>query len=184
MKQLQLHQQVSQRQKAILDRVRKQPQATNRDLLEHLRKKFGDISRITLIRDLNDLIERKYVVRMGEGRGVRYVRDSVNADIHANSNLIPDSLNRYFWDTDVKKLSLTRHATYIIERILEWGDLEAVQWLRRVYSEKMIVGVLDHSRRISDKSVNFWKVIFSPNNALPICTQTSWAKQQEKIWKY
>lgn len=179
MKQLQLRKQVSPREKVILDNMGKHAQVTNRDLLKNLQKKFGNISRITLIRDLNDLVARGHIIRIGEGRGVKYMC-AENKIEHS----VPENLKRYFWDTDIKKLSLTRHAIYIIERILEWGDLEAVKWLRRTYSEKMIVEVLNHSRRISDKSANFWKVIFSHHNALPICTQKSWGKQQEKIWKY
>ncbi len=183
MKQLPIHQRITPRQKSILLLVTKLPQISNKDILKKLRAKFGDIARITLIRDLNYLKEQQYISRIGEGRSVGYVPFTDDTTPNYN-NHIPENLKRYFWDTDVAKLSLKKHATYIIERVLEWGNIEAVKWLRDIYAEKTILQVLNHSRRISDKSTNFWRVIFSSNNILPICTPKSSERKQEKIWKY
>lgn len=175
--------QLTPRQKVICDILRRHRESTNKMLLEKCSKKFGDISRITIVRDLRDLVRRRFVMRYGSGRGVTY-RAQKRVEVSRRKQHLPLFLKKYFWDTDMAKLSPTKHATYIIERILEWGDMEAVKWLREEYPERTIVAVLDHSRRISDRSWNFWKLIFSHNNFLSPCIRRSSKKTQEKIWKY
>ncbi len=65
-----------------------------------------------------------------------------------------------FWDTDPLIIDTQKHAVYIIERVLEFGGLDAVEWLQRVYPVQTILDVLNLSRNISDKSRNFWKIWF------------------------
>ena len=182
MKQFPLHL-LYPRQQYILRQIRSGNVLTNRELLAKISKKIGTVSRITLIRDLNDLVRRKYISRIGEGRGVKYL--PCTGAIRENAiGGIPDSLKPYFWDTDIKKLSLTKHATYIIERILEWGNLDAVKWLRGIYPEKMFLEVLDTSRSISHKSWHFWKLILSDSNTSISCTRKSLGRRRETAWKY
>lgn len=67
---------------------------------------------------------------------------------------------RLFWDTDPRQLSRSRHAKYIVERILEFGDTEAIRWLARHYPVKKILELLRVSRTISEKSRLFWEIWF------------------------
>lgn len=183
MKQLPLQNQLSPRQKMIRDVLQKNGNTTNRELMKKCSGTFGNISRMTIIRDLNDLVRMRYATRSGRGRSVTYQAQKM-AEVKRWRGAIPPFLKKYFWDTDVRKLSLKKHSTYIIERVLEWGNLDAVKWLRDMYPERMIISVLGSSRRISDRSWNFWKLIFSHHNFLPSCIRRSSKKTQEKIWKY
>ncbi len=70
--------------------------------------------------------------------------------------MLPKELYKYFWDVDPGKIDLHKHARYIIERILEYGDLESFWWLQKKYEEEIIVDVCRTSRSVSDKSKNFW----------------------------
>lgn len=65
---------------------------------------------------------------------------------------------QYFWDVDVRTLDPKKHATYIIERIVEFGDERAASRLLENFSRNEILAVLKHSRRISPKSVLFWQL--------------------------
>lgn len=183
MKQIPIKNELTPRQQVIYMMLQKKQNVANRTLVAICAEKFGNISRITIIRDLNDLMRLGYVTRHGRGRGVIYEAQKKPA-MKSQEQHIPLFLKKYFWDTDISKLSRTKHATYIIERILEFGDKNAVTWLRETFSERMIVSVLHHTRRISDRSRNFWKLIFSHHNFLPSCTTRSLKKTQEKIWNY
>ncbi len=78
---------------------------------------------------------------------------------------IPPKLFKLFWDTSPGAVSLKANAVYIIERILETGDVEAFEWLQRVYPAKKIIEVFETSRKISPKSKNFWKIWYGVANA-------------------
>lgn len=43
-----------------------------------------------------------------------------------------------FWDVDPKKIDPKKHAKYIIERILDFGNGDEVRWMSRNYSSRLI----------------------------------------------
>jgi len=75
-------------------------------------------------------------------------------------NIVPDCFRILFWDTDLGNISLKRNARYVIERILEFGSFEAVNWLQKVYTTRTILDAMHESAVISEKSRNFWDMWF------------------------
>jgi len=75
------------------------------------------------------------------------------------SNL-PKNLNKYFWDTNTNNLSLDKNATYIIERLLELGDVDELEWINKNYSKEQILNTVQNSRRISPKTGNFFSLYY------------------------
>lgn len=69
---------------------------------------------------------------------------------------IPDSLRRHFWDVDPNALDARRHSRFIIERILDRGDVAAVQWLLHAFDREEVLTTLKTSRRLTRKSAAFW----------------------------
>ncbi len=51
-----------------------------------------------------------------------------------------------FWDVDPKTIDEKRHATYIIERILDFGNDDEVRWMWQTYSRRKIRSVAEKSR--------------------------------------
>jgi len=72
---------------------------------------------------------------------------------------LPSNIKKYFWDIDPKKAAPKKHPEYYIKRILEYGDLKAYSWLKRVYGLKKIERVAKKSN-LSSKSSNFWRLFF------------------------
>ncbi|MBM3284468.1 MAG: hypothetical protein FJY81_01185 [Candidatus Aminicenantes bacterium] len=68
-------------------------------------------------------------------------------------------LRSLFWDADWTAIDPKKHKKYIIERVLELGDQNAVKWLFSTYSNAEIERVLKTSRNISVKSANYWSII-------------------------
>jgi len=66
-----------------------------------------------------------------------------------------------FWDVDPKTVDPKKHARYIIERILEFGRDNEIQWLVHYYSPKIIKEVLNRSRGvIHEKTKALWSLIY------------------------
>lgn len=68
-----LFEKLNKRQDLILNYIEKKKDPCSiSDILEYIKKEVGDISRVTLIRDLNLLIEKRYIKGEGAGRSFRY----------------------------------------------------------------------------------------------------------------
>lgn len=71
---------------------------------------------------------------------------------------LPRYLHHFFWDVIPRQVDLSEHSEYVIARLLEHGDLAAIQWLLRTYTKKEIAEVVRQSRQLSRKSANFWRL--------------------------
>jgi hypothetical protein len=76
------------------------------------------------------------------------------------TTVVPERFRPLFWDTNLSKIHIKRNARYIIERVLEFGNMDAVKWLQKVYPLQTIIDLLNMSRIITEKSRNFWLVWF------------------------
>jgi len=75
--------------------------------------------------------------------------------------MLPKYLHKYFWDTDAGKIDIKKYKFYVIERLLEMGDDEAIRWLKKNFRKNEFNEVLQKSRRISGRSGNYWNLILS-----------------------
>ena len=60
-----------------------------------------------------------------------------------------------FWDVVIEKLDKDTNSFFIIERILEYGDIDDWQWLKENYTAEQIADVAEKSRVISRKTKSF-----------------------------
>jgi hypothetical protein len=74
--------------------------------------------------------------------------------------MIPNQLQALFWDTNVAIFNPLVYPDYTILRVLEFGDDEAIAWLREMFSKEEIRRVLRTERRLSPKSANFWALMY------------------------
>ena len=72
---------------------------------------------------------------------------------------LPRSLYRHFWDTDPRSIDPDRNRAYVIERLLELGDLPAIAWLRSNYGSNKIRQVAAASHRLSPKTKAFARLV-------------------------
>jgi len=96
--------------------------------------------------------------------------------------MLPKFLEKYFWDTDFKKVDKEKHKAYIIAKVLEYGNLEAVRWLLRNYQTRSLIKILAKSRQFTPKVANFWAVYFDiPKNQI-LCLSKSFREMQKSHW--
>ncbi|AVX21200.1 hypothetical protein SAMN02745885_02424 [Carboxydocella sporoproducens DSM 16521] len=87
--------------------------------------------------------------------------------------MLPVELHQFFWEYDVQTLDQTAHWFQIIERILEYGDLEANRWLYRTYTREQIAEVVRNSRNISRRTAILWQNLLGIPKEEVVCLNTS-----------
>lgn len=65
-----------------------------------------------------------------------------------------------FWDVNPKTIDPKKHARYIIERVLDFGNDKEIAWLTHQYSSRRIKNTLQRSRVVHRKSRSLWSLIF------------------------
>lgn len=96
---------------------------------------------------------------------------------------VPGFLRKYFWDVDFAEFEV-KDSVFIIERILEYGDKLAVQWMLDNFSRVEIKKVLSEKRGFSKKSCNYWSLFFNlPKNKI-LCLNKSYRETQKSHWPY
>jgi hypothetical protein len=80
-----------------------------------------------------------------------------------------DLLRPIFWDTDINNLDPEKHTRYIIERILQYGLSEHVNWMLKSYTEDEVIQAVKQSRNIDRKTANFWSIHLEINKDEILC---------------
>ncbi|MDR3626616.1 MAG: hypothetical protein P4L45_07275 [Ignavibacteriaceae bacterium] len=73
---------------------------------------------------------------------------------------MPKNLQHLFWDINVEMFNPFDYPEYTIGRVLEFGDEEAIAWLKGCFAESEIRKIVKSDRKLSPKSANFWAIIF------------------------
>ena len=74
--------------------------------------------------------------------------------------MIPQGLVPLFWDIRLDQFDARAYPDYTILRVLEYGDHDAVSWLKETFAAEEIQRVLRTERRLSRKSANFWALVY------------------------
>ena len=74
--------------------------------------------------------------------------------------MVPQNVRLLFWDIDLDGFDPCAYPVYTIERVLEYGDEEAVAWMRRTFSGDQILDVLRTDRHLTPLTANFWALLF------------------------
>jgi len=74
-------------------------------------------------------------------------------------NQIPSDFQGYLWSKDVKSLDLKKDNKYIINQLLNYGDMTAIKLLFKLYTKNEIINIfLKYPSKIYTKStLNFVK---------------------------
>ena len=70
-----------------------------------------------------------------------------------------DKFKRIFWDANVSTVDIDRYDLYIIERILDFGKIQEINWMFDRYPIETIRKALYTRRGLSKMSFSFWKLI-------------------------
>ena len=65
-----------------------------------------------------------------------------------------------FWDVDPKTIDPKKHARYVIERVLDFGNDREVRWMWQYYDHRIIKRTVQESRVLQPKTRAFWSLMF------------------------
>lgn len=97
---------------------------------------------------------------------------------------LPKFLEKYFWDVEFEKINFRKRKVYILKRILEYGDEEAVAWMRQNFKKIEINNALCNFRGYSLKTANFWAFILNIKKEDVKCLSRSFRETQKQFWPY
>ncbi|RLC66094.1 MAG: hypothetical protein DRI48_05470 [Chloroflexi bacterium] len=100
----------------------------------------------------------------------------------AGDERLPEHLRPLFWDTDFDRLRVEGHERYVIERVLEYGDVPQVRWMMRRFPKEQIAETLRRTRRLSPKSAHFWASILDVPIEEIRCLSASFRRRHREIW--
>ncbi len=96
---------------------------------------------------------------------------------------IPNRFKKFFWDVKFQDLDIKKHKFFIIERLLEYGDMSSIKWLLENIDKKDIRKVVCTSRRLGKKTIAFWKVYLNIKDS-QICTRKRFIQIPNELWPY
>lgn len=98
--------------------------------------------------------------------------------------MIPQSLWKFFWDVDPAAIDSTLRAPYIINRLLDKGDLEAARWVLKTYTKETIIETFKTRRDFSPWNGTFWSNFLGIPTEEVACLQPSYRMRRKQLWPY
>ncbi len=76
------------------------------------------------------------------------------------------NLLKYFWDCDKSKLDLDLHKGYILSRLMQFGDIDAIKWVLKNLEREYVIDYLSRKGKnsLDRRSYSFWKKLSSYND--------------------
>ena len=99
----------------------------------------------------------------------------------AAPDVLPQAFRRYFWDVDADDLRWTAARDFIIERLLQSGSWESVQWLRsRLGDAELREWILvRHGAALTCERLRYWQLALD----LPAAQVDRWvAAARADVW--
>ncbi|MFH1777136.1 MAG: hypothetical protein ABH952_06245 [Candidatus Omnitrophota bacterium] len=97
---------------------------------------------------------------------------------------LPKFLKKYFWDVKFENIDLRKRRIYVLRRIMDYGDGEAISWMWKNFTELEIKNILRNYRDLSLKSANFWAVIVNVKKEDVKCLKKSFRETRKQFWPY
>ena len=92
---------------------------------------------------------------------------TTNTNTNSKSNTLPsfstwlqNVKSSLFWNVDINKLDPKEHMLLIIERVLEYGDVEDFWFIRKFYGTKTLKQALPKIY-LTPKSRNLWELVLN-----------------------
>lgn len=97
---------------------------------------------------------------------------------------LPAEFYGFFWDVDAANLDPSKHAVYVINRLLDKGNVEAVRWVRRNFPEELIIETVKTRRDFSPWNAVFWARFYNISREEVRCLQEPYLTVRKQLWPY
>ncbi len=89
---------------------------------------------------------------------------------------------RFFWDQDIASLNWEQHRNFIVRRLLQYGDLQSLRWLRSQIGDEGLRDwiVKRNGRGLDPRQIRYWALILNINSSLA----DEWVETSRKtLWE-
>ncbi len=93
----------------------------------------------------------------------------------------PSFILPLLWDVNISELNLNAHKKFIIERVLEYGDLDSFNFILKTFDKNSIIDTLKTSKKISTKSGNFYALVLNVDRKELLCIQKPFTQKQNRF---
>ena len=97
---------------------------------------------------------------------------------------LPKFLHKYFWDIDPKEINPSTSSIYMINRILDRGNLKALNWVLNNFPLRLIKKTIKTQCDWQKKSINFWSIYFNLKRDQIKCLNKSYLSKRKTFWPY
>ena len=97
---------------------------------------------------------------------------------------LPPKFYGFFWDIDAKKLDPSKHSKYVINRLLDKGNLETARWILKHFPDEMITDTFKTIRDFSPWNGVFWGQYLGIPREEVQCLQPSYLKTRKQLWPH
>lgn len=84
---------------------------------------------------------------------------------------LPIFLKPYFWDVAFEELEVKKDTLFIMKRVLDRGNTQALRWVLSMYDKATIKTLILFSKDISPKTANFWAEMLDLDKTKIPCLQ-------------
>lgn len=88
-------------------------------------------------------------------------------------------LSRLFWDHPLQRDDIRLHTRWVLERVLEYGQLDDVHDVMTLLGRETFLEQIRHVNWMSPKTHEFWRVMLEEK---PLCTNEPFRRQAENFW--
>ena len=96
-----------------------------------------------------------------------------------------EPIAKFFWDVDFSTVTWEQHRNFIVRRILQYGDLSSLRWLRlKMGDEGLRAWIVTHNGRgLNPRQVRYWALILNIESTLAdqwvqTASETNWEKRR------
>lgn len=97
---------------------------------------------------------------------------------------IPKSLYKFFWDVNPEKVNPQKKPYFVIQRLLDKGDTDAVKWVRNTFSDDTIADTFLRLRDFRTKVGTFWALLLDLPIKKVLCLQKPYLTMRRMHWPY
>ena len=97
---------------------------------------------------------------------------------------IPSPLHRFFWDVDPSRVNPQKSPGYVINRLLDKGNVEAARWVLHSFPKETLKHTLKTMRGFSPKSARFWANYLNVSEKEVACLRPSYLTTRRSHWAF
>lgn len=97
---------------------------------------------------------------------------------------MPKKFAAYFWDVDFKSVNPLQKPLFVIQRLLDKGNHEAVSWTLKHFDKVTLKKAFTTLRDFSPKIGSFWRLFLNIPESEVVCLQKPYLKTRKSHWPY